>query len=258
MTPLDPRALVLIGWGIVCATLAAAIGAQLGWGKHVRLDAPRPRIGAPMKVDAQPLPEFGLPPIENAYMETVNRPLFNPTRRPPPPPPPPEPPKPRMQKGQFLLLGVVITPEKSLALLREIAVNKTRSVEKGKEVNGIRVEQVEREKVVLSQFDDREVLVLKVQPGPKPGAVPPAPPPGQPAPAGVPLPGQPVMAQPAAAPGEGATPLPAAVSGQAPSAGTATPAAERRANYETLRQRALERMRERRERRSQRQSDPGG
>ena len=127
------------------------------------------------------MPEFTLPPLEQGYPETVNRPLFVVTRRPAPPPPPPTPPKPAMQKGQFILLGAIITKDVSIALLKEKSSGKTHRVKKGKEVNGITLEKVEAGKVTLTQGDDSEELTLKINAAPKPAPAPPAPanPPGQ-------------------------------------------------------------------------------
>jgi general secretion pathway protein N len=171
MTLFDPRTWIWIGWSLVSASLLATIGHELGWGTRVRLELPKPHVGAPPNVENTPLPDFSLDQLEKAYSETLNRPLFVPTRRPAPPPPPPAPPKPAMHKGQFVLMGVVITPETSIALLRGTAGSVTKKVEKGKVIDGITVETVEPEKVVLTQYGDREVLMLKVQPSPKGGAV---------------------------------------------------------------------------------------
>jgi general secretion pathway protein N len=163
----DPRAWIWAAWGVVSISLATVTGHELGWGEHIRLDLPSSTVASPAKVEDMALPDFLLDPLEKAYTETVDRPLFVPTRRPAPPPPPPEPPKPTMRKGQFVLMGVVITPETSLALLREANGTVTKRVEKGKKIDGITLEEVEPEKVVLTQHGDREVLGLKVQPSPK-------------------------------------------------------------------------------------------
>jgi hypothetical protein len=226
----DLRAWIWAAWGAVSISLATVTGHELGWGEHVRLELPSPSTAPPAKVEDTALPEFILDPVEKAYTETVDRPLFVPTRRPAPPPPPPEPPKPKMRKGQFVLMGVVITPETSLALLREASGTVTKRVEKGKKIDGITLAEVEPEKVVLTQHGDREELGLKVQPSPK----------GTPAPvAGVPA-------------GAGARPQPAAAGAvtQGIPAQTSEPAATggaeaRGSGIESLRQRARE-IRERR------------
>ena len=68
-----------------------------------------------------------------------------------------------MQKGQFILLGVTIARDVSIALLKEKSTGKTHRVKKGKEVNGITLEKVEAEKVTLTQSDESEELTLKIQ-----------------------------------------------------------------------------------------------
>ena len=125
-------------------------------------------------------PEFILPPLEQDFAETTARTMFTPVRRPPPPPLPPEPPKPAMRKGQFVLLGALITRDKNIALLREIATGKATRVEQGKEIKGIMVSDVLPEKVTLTQYDDTEELVLKIQSAPS-HPVTPQSAPGQPA-----------------------------------------------------------------------------
>jgi hypothetical protein len=84
-------------------------------------------------------------------------------------------------------------------------------VEAGREINGIKIAQIDREAVVLTQGNDREVLNLQVlrpgavpapgspQAGPAAGPFGPSPPAGA-APGGVPAPGQaPVVSAPAPA-----------------------------------------------------------
>ena len=162
-------------------------------------------------------PELSLPPLAETYAETTARPLLSPTRRPAPPPPPVVAgvaPKPAMKRGQFMLVGVTITKEKTIALLRELAGGKTLRVERGQVVNGLTVEKVEPEKVTFKFEDEREEVVLKIATAPRmatptvphpnagqapqPGGLtftqplgqtPPAPPPGAMAPPTPPQPG---------------------------------------------------------------------
>lgn len=162
-TRLNPGAWLVIGWGLVYLALAGVIGLELDWGRqmHPPLPAPKPVLAA--RADYPVQPEFTLPPLEQDFAETTARTMFTPVRRPPPPPLPPEPPKPAMQKGQFVLLGALITKDKNIALLREIATGKATRVEQGKEIKGIMVSEVLPEKVTLTQYDDTEELALKIQ-----------------------------------------------------------------------------------------------
>lgn len=122
-------------------------------------------------------PELSLPPLAETYAETTARPILSPTRRPAPPPPAVAAavaPKPAMKRGQFMLIGVTITKEKTIALLRELAGGKTLRVERGQVVNGLTVEKVEPEKVTLRFEDEREEVILKIATAPR-MAAPPAP-----------------------------------------------------------------------------------
>ncbi len=123
-------------------------------------------------------PELSLPSLTETYAETTARPILSPTRRPAPPPPPVVAgiaPKPAMKRGQFMLIGVTITKEKTIALLRELAGGKTLRVERGQVVNGLTVEKVEAEKVTLKFEDEREEVVLKIATAPRMATPPPIP-----------------------------------------------------------------------------------
>lgn len=162
---LKPGAMMTIGWGLVYLALAGMIGMELDWGRRLSPLQLMPKRAAAVRVDYPVQPEFSLFPLEQGFAETTARPVFMPARR---PPPPPAPPKPAMQKGQFVLLGALITKDTSIALLRDVATGKATRVEQGKEIKGITLAKVYSERVVLSQYDDTEELVLKIQPKPTP------------------------------------------------------------------------------------------
>lgn len=181
MPRFDVRHLSFLAWAVVSAGLVAVIGDQVGWGDRLRLGMPVAEVLDPDAVGVDLLGEYSLPSLEKQYPLTLSRPLFVPTRRPPPPPPPPPPPqpppKPTMQKGQFQFVGAIILPETSYVVLRDVASGKTRRVEKGQTINGILIESVEPDRVTLTQYDDVEVVTMKVQPSGKgapaaPGAAP--------------------------------------------------------------------------------------
>lgn len=160
----NPWGVRVIGWVLVYLALAGALGMELDWGRRIRLPIPAPKPAPAARADYSVQPEFALLPLEQGFVETTARPVFTPVRRPPPPPAPPEPPKPTMKKGQFVLLGALITKEKNVALLREVATGKATRVEQGKEIKDITVANVLPEKVILTQYDDTEELELKIQP----------------------------------------------------------------------------------------------
>ena len=169
----NPQIVRAIGWGLAYLALVGAIGLELDWGRRIRpsLSVSKPAPAA--RVDYPIQPEFTLPPLEQGFIETTARPVFTADRHPPPSPALPTPPKPSMQKGQFVLLGALITKDNSIALLREIATGKTVRVEQGKEIKGVTVANVLAEKVTLTQYDDSEELVLKIQSSSKPVAAAP-------------------------------------------------------------------------------------
>ncbi|HCJ50601.1 MAG TPA: hypothetical protein DHV67_01925 [Gallionella sp.] len=64
-------------------------------------------------------------------------------------------------------MGVMIDAAESYAMLRDVASGKSRMVQKGQTINGILVQSMEPERVTLTQYDDAEVITLKLQPSPK-------------------------------------------------------------------------------------------
>ena len=169
--------------------------------------------------DAKLLPPLAVVAPEQAYPETAARPLFTPTRRPAPEAAAVA--QPTFQKGQFVLLGVIIAGNTRTAMLREKANGRLHRVEVGRDVNGIRVSQVDRDTVTLAQGTETETLPLSVQ---RPGATPGTP--GQPVPP-PPMPTASTMTGPfgatgapaagmAPAPGTSATPVPNGFGGVAP------------------------------------------
>lgn len=164
--------LAWLGWGLANAGLVAGIGAALTHDE--RTLHPVPELPAAAPVESVAYPDFRLSAREKAFAGTLKRPLFVPTRaEAPPEPPPPPPPPPSMKKGQFQLLGTLITDEAKIAVVREIASGKERQVHEGYTINELKLELVEPTRVVFTQYDDREELRLKILRSPKP-ATPPA------------------------------------------------------------------------------------
>lgn len=186
-SPLTPLRVETGLWLLLCGGLAAGIGIETDWGRQLHPAAvaqPEAHSNFVKPLLAEP---FHLAPPDT-FLETAMRPLFIVSRRPAPPPPPPEPPKPAMQKDQFRLTGITIVPGGNFAFLVEKSGNRNRVVSAGKEINGIMVKEVSANQVVLTQFDDTEILTLKTARGPlttapaAPPVPPPAAPPGSPAP----------------------------------------------------------------------------
>ncbi len=118
----DPRQVLTASLVALTALSAVLVALGLaGMGRGIRLPDPAP---------AAPLPEIAveegiarLPPLAN-FSAAVERPLFEPLRRPPPPPlvasggaPAPEP-KPEAPPLEVRVTGIVITPQLRLAMVR--------------------------------------------------------------------------------------------------------------------------------------------
>ncbi len=197
-------------WIVPTLALAILLGLEVDWGRRVHRLPDAPPSIEPRPVTPTLLPEYKIEGGLAAHAETVNRTLFNPTRR-PAPALAGDGGRKQMQRGQFLLTGTTVAGDRSIAFLREVAGGKSRTVRQGEQVNGMLVAEVKTDRVKLTLGDESEELVLKVAAGPR-TTIPPAPP----AASAMPLPtGQP----------GGAT---ASAPGQTPSAADATQTLEQR------------------------------
>lgn len=151
-----PLAISLLG---ACAAFLVVIAAELQFGSHLAALAPSGKRAVP--TEAKLLPPIVAVAPEQAYRETAARPLFTPTRRPAPEPASAA--QNTFVKGQFVLQGVTIVGDTRIALLREKSNGKIHRVERGRDVNGITVAEVQPETVTLAQGGDSEVLPLTVQ-----------------------------------------------------------------------------------------------
>ena len=176
----------LVLWGVPFAIVLAALAYETDWGRDIDRDAaaPRPAPAAPVTVSL--LPEYKIAGGVDARKETVDRVLFNPTRR-------PAPPAPQtaggaagsMVKGQYALTGTTVTGNVATAFLREVKGGKSHTVHSGETLNGIVIADVKSDRVRLKQGDEVEDLQLKIASGPKSTvqvAAPAAAVPGQPQP----------------------------------------------------------------------------
>jgi hypothetical protein len=167
MSTLDPRVGRWLLWLAPFAVLALAIGWQTDWGRALRREPPAEIAVAPAPVTTTVLPEFRIEGGVAAMVTTVERPLFNATRR-PAPVAVAEAPKPTIQRGQFTLTGTMITDKSAVAFLKEASgTGKARSVRKGDSINGMTVAEVAPDRVRLTMGDESEDIELKVAKGPK-------------------------------------------------------------------------------------------
>ena len=153
-------------WLLPALALGVLLGIELGWGRQVhRLPEGPPALEA-RQVTPALLPEYKLEGGLAGRVETVNRTLFNPTRR-PAPTAIVDAGKSQMQRGQFVLTGTSLAGERSIAFLKEIAGGKSRTVRQGEQLNGMLVAEVRSDRVRLTLGDDSEELVLKIAAGPR-------------------------------------------------------------------------------------------
>jgi hypothetical protein len=146
---------------VLAVILAAIIALEMGLGPSLASALQPGGAKRSVAADSKLLPAIVATAPEQAYPETAARPLFIPTRR-----PAPEAvvaPQSTFQKGQFVLQGVIAVGENRIAMLREKSNGKIHRVERGKEVNGIKVAEIQRETVTLAQGGEQEVLALAVQ-----------------------------------------------------------------------------------------------
>ena len=153
---------VMAALAVLAALLVVAIlvEAQLGARLRANFVPPPKRTAA---AEQKLLPPVAPVAAEQAYAQTTARPLFTPTRRPSPPVDVAV--APAFVKGQFVLLGVTIAGNTRIALLREKSNGRIHRVAKGEEVNGIKVAEIDRETVKMTQAGDSELLALTVQKG---------------------------------------------------------------------------------------------
>ena len=174
------RNLALLAWALVNAVLVLAIGNEVGWGENLHPPVPVPKVHLSAPVEIVLYPDFRLPVREKTYAATLERPLFVPNRQPAPPvaaaaPPPP----PTMQKGQFQLMGTIITDEMRVAVVKEISSGKERQIVQGYTINGLQLDLVDGDRIVFTQYADSEEIRLKIQRSPKPVSKAVAAPPGE-------------------------------------------------------------------------------
>ncbi|MCB1810952.1 MAG: hypothetical protein KDK04_04405 [Candidatus Competibacteraceae bacterium] len=107
---------------------------------------------------------FKLPSLAQ-YAETVERPLFYPERRPPKPEPEPvalpEPPAPPPEESEITLIGVLITPQSTTAMVRVENAEKTDLLKIGDKVETWQLAEIKTESVVLRKGGETKELTLE-------------------------------------------------------------------------------------------------
>ncbi len=157
----------LLWWLAPALALVALVGIETDWGVQLRKLPAAPQAIEPKPVVPALLPEYQIEGGVASLNETVDRTLFNPTRRPAPPATASAEGEKKVQSGQFVLTGTTLAGDRSIAFLKEVAGGKARTVRKGDKINGMLVADVLPDRVRFSRGDESEELLLKVSPGPK-------------------------------------------------------------------------------------------
>ena len=171
MTNVFQRQPLIATLAVTAAVLVAVIGFETGFGSRIgpRIPAGVSKRAAPF--EARLLAPFAPLDADHAYPEMVARPLFLSSRRPAPPAEAPS--QVTFKRDQYVLQGVTIAGNTRIALLREKATGRIHRVEKGKELNGVTVAEVDPGSVTLALGKDQEVIPMQVlKPGPGAAQVP--------------------------------------------------------------------------------------
>jgi general secretion pathway protein N len=106
--------------------------------------------GQAVTVPKSPTPDSS--PI-SAFSETLARPLFHASRRPPPPVVAATPKAPAAEQPDLTLVGVVIGPEVRSALIRLPSAPELAEVLVGEGIDGWRLDSIETDRIVLKSGD---------------------------------------------------------------------------------------------------------
>lgn len=161
MLRIPNQSYLAIGLIITILLLGIVLAVEVKHAQRLGIDVIKAgRSSSVLQIPKQ-LPEFTLQEAGSSFPDILARPLFLASRRP------------MlsagatdqvMKKGQFILTGIAIVSDRGDVLLKDVATGKTERVKQGESVRGMRLEQVDSEKVVLAQGEEREVILLKIQP----------------------------------------------------------------------------------------------
>jgi hypothetical protein len=157
---------------VFCAVVVGVVTVEVLYPPQLAKPSERPEASASAIPEIQPLEGPDVASL-GEYNEIIERPLFLSTRRPPeeqpeePPEPAPEPPS---ADETFTLLGVVLTPEATMALLQDDKTGEIARLQVGDQVNGWHLKAVQANSVSLSKGDQAVDLPLvrnRSQPAPQ-------------------------------------------------------------------------------------------
>ncbi len=113
--------------------------------------------------EAGPAAIFAMPPLRS-YAEIVRRPLFNATRRPPAPASVAAIPQaaPELPPLRFLLIGLIVSPEERVALIRPGDGGAVIRVLEGQEVERWVIEKILPDRVIVRRGDTAKEVFLQM------------------------------------------------------------------------------------------------
>lgn len=176
---LRPWGLLTLALAGLCALLALVMIAQwLLAGGSPEGDAVRVTAANPGELTSLETRRFELP-AESEYAVISARPLFHEDRR-------PEQRDEEQQDGEgqvaeeqapnepppVTLTGVIITPEKRIAMLRNTKSKEYVTLKEGDPLEGWVLKEVERRRIVFNAGDERQIVELDVYTGPAGGRAP--------------------------------------------------------------------------------------
>lgn len=147
----------------VATLLAVALGIESNWGGALVGALPDPIQPHGKRDTASVLPDFRLGSDSTTYAQIADRPLLSPSRRPAPTQQvaaAPEPPKPTIRRGLYTLLGITDLGNGRMAQVREVAVNRVRTVREGDQLQELTVKAVMATHVILAFQGEYDTLDL--------------------------------------------------------------------------------------------------
>lgn len=167
MNEIATRLRHLSWWLAPLAVIAVAIVLEMQFGRGMDPQPPAEAPIEPKPVLTALLPEYTIDGGPAARTDTVQRTLFNPTRRPAPALAADKGVS-RMQRGQFTLSGTLLIDGNNTAYLKEANGGKQRRVKQGEQINGMTVAEIKPDRVRLTLGDEAEEITLKVATNPRP------------------------------------------------------------------------------------------
>ena len=154
---------------LIAAVFLLGICAGLGWVAYAELrgvdakQADAQDSAATITRTSVPAKTFQLGRLAS-LTQIIDRPIFFPDRKRPVPPPPkpakkPEP-KPQKAPGKVVLLGVIISPNERMALVRDPSSRKILHVSVGQAIDAWKLEQIRPDGIVLRWADRVEEVLI--------------------------------------------------------------------------------------------------